>query len=423
MFTLNNPSLSLAQQLDAEDPLVSFKNEFIAPGRDGAGDIYFLGNSLGLQPNRTREYLHRILDDWSSLGVESFFHASEPWMYYHQKLAGPLAQIVGAKESEVVVMNNLTVNLHLMMASFYHPVGKKNRILCEAKAFPSDQYAFETHVKHHGLTPEAAVLEVSPRQGEHLLRTEDILQTIRDHKDEIALILLGGLHYYTGQVLDMEAITREAHSHGIIVGFDLAHAAGNIRLSLHDWGVDFACWCNYKYLNAGPGAIGAAFIHERHHKASTPRLAGWWGYDAATRFKMEKGFIPMAGAEGWQLSTPAILLYATLHASLDVFMEAGWEKLNKKRRLLNDFLWSVVTNAFANTQPGTLEILTPTDPTWRGCQISLLVHKNGKELFEHLLSIGIRTDWREPNVIRFAPVPLYNSFEEVYRLGEAIRRI
>lgn len=421
MLTLNNPSLSLAQQLDAEDPLASFRNEFIAPGRSAARDIYFLGNSLGLQPKRTREYLHRILDDWSSLGVESFFHAAEPWMDYHQKLAEPLAKIVGAKENEVVVMNNLTVNLHLMLASFYRPTGKRNRILCEAKAFPSDQYAFETHVKHHGLAPEEAVLEVSPRVGEHLLRTEDVLQKIRDHKDEIALVLLGGLHYYTGQVLDMEAITREAHSHGIIVGFDLAHAAGNIELKLHAWGVDFACWCNYKYLNAGPGAIGAAFIHERHHRETTPRLAGWWGYDAATRFKMEKGFKPMAGAEGWQLSTPAILLYATLHASLDVFMEAGWEQLNKKRRLLNDFLWSVVTNAFSEAEPGTLEILTPTDPTWRGCQISLLVHKNGKQLFEYLSSVGIRTDWREPNVIRFAPVPLYNSYEEVYRIGEAIR--
>lgn len=422
MLTFNSPSLSLAQQLDAEDPLASFKNEFIAPGRDAASDIYFLGNSLGLQPKRTREYLQRVLDDWSSLGVESFFHASEPWMDYHKKLAEPLSVIVGAKESEVVVMNQLTVNLHLMLASFYRPQGRRLRILCEAKAFPSDQYAFETHVRHHGFEPAEAIMEVTPRAGEHLLRSEDILQAIRDNKDEIALVLLGGLHYYTGQVLDMESITREAHAHGIIVGFDLAHAAGNIPLSLHAWGVDFACWCNYKYLNAGPGAVGAAYIHERHHHAGTPRLAGWWGYDAETRFKMEKGFKPMGGAEGWQLSTPAILLYASLHASLDVFMEAGWERVQKKRRLLNDFLWAVLNHAFSGAEPGTHEILTPTDPSWRGCQVSLLVHKEGKQLFEHLSSLGIRTDWREPNVIRFAPVPLYNSFEEVYRLGEVLSR-
>lgn len=418
---MDKVSLSLAQQLDSEDQLARFKNEFLTPGRSEAADIYFLGNSLGLQPRRTREYLQRVLDDWAELGVESFFHASEPWMNYHEKLAGPLSVIVGAKPQEIVVMNQLTVNIHLMLASFYRPSGKKFKILCEAKAFPSDQYAFETYVKHHGYDPDEAVLEVTPREGEHALRTEDILQVINENKEGIALVLLGGIHYYTGNVLDMQSITKAAHEAGILVGFDLAHAAGNIPLSLHDWGVDFACWCSYKYLNAGPGAIGAAFIHERHHNPQTPRLAGWWGYDAATRFKMEKGFVPMDGAEGWQLSTPSILLYAALHASLDVFMEAGWENIQRKRRSLNDFLWAVLEDALEAVGEDVVEVITPRDPGRRGCQVSLLVHKNGKQLFEELSNHGIRTDWREPNVIRFAPVPLYNSFEEVYRLGEVLK--
>ena len=421
MRTFPSPSLSLARQLDAEDPLAASRKEFIAPGTGAVNDIYFLGNSLGLQPRRTRDYIQQVLDDWSSLGVESFFHAREPWMDYHQKLVGPLSVITGSKESEIVVMNQLTVNLHLLLAGFYRPAGKKFRILCEAKAFPSDQYAFETHVRHRGFDPAEAIIEVSPRTGEHLLRTEDVLQAIREHKDELALLLLGGLNYYTGQVLDMEAITREAQHHGILTGFDLAHAVGNISLQLHDWGVDFACWCSYKYLNAGPGAVGGVFIHERHHQAGTPRLAGWWGYEAETRFRMEKGFKPMRGAEGWQLSTPSILLYASLHASLQIFAEAGWNKIQDKRQLLNDFLWAVLGNAFAENTNADVEIITPIDPAWRGCQVSLLLSKNGKLLFDRLSSLGIRTDWREPNVIRFAPVPLYNSFEEVYLLGEAMK--
>lgn len=422
LFTLDKINRELARQLDAEDPLARFKQEFLPAGTADKPDIYFLGNSLGLQPRRTQKAIQQVLDDWARLGVESFFHAKEPWMDYHAKLASPMAQLVGAKESEVVLMNQLTVNLHLMLASFYRPSGKRIKILCEAKAFPSDQYAFETHLRHHGLNPDDAIIELTPREGENLWRTEDILQSIREHKDEIALILLGGLHYYSGQVLDMEAITREAASHDIPVGFDLAHAAGNIPLHLHDWGVDFACWCNYKYLNAGPGAMGAAFIHEKHHRRDLPRLAGWWGYDQATRFRMEKGFKPMSGAQGWQLSTPSILLYACLQASLEIFMEAGWEKIQQKRRRLNDFLWAVLQTTLSKGDNRPIQIITPTDPQWRGCQVSLLVPGTGRALFDRLSAAGIITDWREPDVIRFAPVPLYNGFEEVFELGEILKR-
>ena len=410
----------MARQLDASDPLAAFKHQFHPAGTAGQPDIYFLGNSLGLQPVHTREKLGQVLDDWASLGVESFFHATEPWMRYHAKLQPMLATIVGAEPEEVVVMNQLTVNLHLMMVSFYRPSGKRNKILCEARAFPSDQYALETHVRHYGFDPDQTLIEVTPRAGEHVLRTEDILQAIDEHAEELALILLGGIHYYSGQVLDMKTITEAANRKDIRIGFDLAHAAGNIPLQLHDWGVDFACWCNYKYLNAGPGDIGAAFIHRRHHGAHLPRWAGWWGYEESTRFKMEKGFVPMAGASGWQLSTPSILLYASLQASLDIFEAAGWDRIQQKRRELNDFLWMVLRTATAGLEPDQLEIITPDDREARGCQVSLLVHQNGRELFDLLSQNNIRTDWREPNVIRLAPVPLYNSFEEVVRFGEVL---
>lgn len=416
----NTLDVAKARLLDLDDPLAGFKTQFHPAGTASQPDIYFLGNSLGLQPVHTKEKLAQVLDDWASLGVESFFHAAEPWMRYHSKLQPILATIVGAEPEEVVVMNQLTVNLHLMMVSFYRPAGKKNKILCEARAFPSDQYALETHLRHYGFDPDKTLVEVTPRAGEHVLRTEDILQAIDEHADELALILLGGIHYYSGQVLDMKTITEAANKKDIRIGFDLAHAAGNIPLQLHNWGVDFACWCNYKYLNAGPGAIGAAFIHRRHHEAHLPRWAGWWGYEESTRFKMEKGFVPMAGAAGWQLSTPSILLYASLQASLDIVEAAGWERIQQKRQRLNDFLWQVLQTATANLGPDELEIITPADPAARGCQVSLLVHKNGRKLFELLSQHHIRTDWREPNVIRLAPVPLYNSYEEVFRFGEVL---
>jgi len=285
-------SIETAQQLDREDPLASFRERFIIPVQEGKEQVYFLGNSLGLQPKTTAGYIDKIMKDWANLGVESFFHAPEPWMHYHDHLVKMLATVVGAKSSEVVVMNQLTVNLHLMLVSFYRPAGKRFKIICEAKAFPSDQYAFETHVRHHGFDPEKAVIEVKPREGELTLRTEDIVNVIREHGEETALILFGGINYYTGQFFDLKTITAAGHAAGTVVGFDLAHAAGNVALKLHDWNVDFACWCSYKYLNSGPGAIGGAFIHEKHHSANLTRFAGWWGYDINTRFKMEKGFLP-----------------------------------------------------------------------------------------------------------------------------------
>jgi len=306
-----------------------------------------------------------------------------------------------------------------MLVSFYRPTTKRFKIICEARAFPSDQYSFETHVKHHGFDPEKTVIEVHPREGENTLRTEDIIATIREHGDETALVLFGGINYYSGQLFDIAAITKAAHDAGAYAGFDLAHAAGNVALQLHDWYVDFACWCNYKYLNGGPGAIGGAFIHQNHHGKHLPRFAGWWGYDKATRFKMEKGFKPMAGAEGWQSSTPSILLYASLRASLEIFAEAGWENIQSKREKLNDYLWYRLRSV-QEAKPDLFSIIPHGDPDARGCQVSLLVQQNGKALYDELMQKGFIVDWREPNVIRLAPVPLYNSYLEIWGLTQVL---
>ncbi len=332
-------SLSYARESDTNDPLKTFRDKFIIPERNGKQQIYFLGNSLGLQPKTANDYIQRVMKDWASFGVEAFFHAPEPWMDYHNKLTNTLSKIVGALPNEVVVMNQLTVNLHLMLVSFYRPTAKRFKIICEAKAFPSDQYSFETHIKQKGFNPDDAIIEVSPREGEYCLRTDDIISTIKEHGDETALVIFGGINYYTGQFFDIEAITQAAHEAGAVAGFDLAHAAGNVELHLHQWDVDFACWCSYKYLNSGPGAIGGVFIHEKHHEKNLPRFAGWWGYDKSTRFKMEKGFKAMPGAEGWQLSTPAIFLYAAHRAALEIVDEAGWENILVKKSLLNNYLW------------------------------------------------------------------------------------
>lgn len=415
-------SLSFAQQLDVNDPIKSFRNKFIIPEQDGQQLIYFLGNSLGLQPTSANDYIQRIMQDWASLGVESFFHAKDPWMNYHDNFIHPLAKIVGALPHEVVVMNQLTVNLHLMLVSFYRPTAKRFKIICEAKAFPSDQYSFETHVKHHGFNPDEAIIEVSPRAGEHTLRTEDILNVIQQHGEETALVLFGGINYYTGQLFDMQAITKEAKAIGAKVGFDLAHAAGNVEVQLHNWEVDFACWCSYKYLNSGPGAIGGVFIHEKNHDTDIPRFAGWWGYDKATRFKMEKGFVPMAGAEGWQLSTPALFLYATHRAALEIVEEAGWENIQAKRKLLNNYLWFLLNEINATSSKKIIEFITPQNETERGCQVSMLMLERGKEIYDGLMQQGIMVDWREPNVIRLAPTALYNSFEEVWKFGDALKK-
>lgn len=414
-------TLECAQQLDAADPLKHFRNEFIIPEREGKEQIYFLGNSLGLQPVRTKSYLQKVLDDWSTWGVEAFFMSEEPWMHYHDTLTKPLSNIVGAKDHEVVVMNQLTINLHLMLVSFYRPQGRRNKILCEAKAFPSDQYMLETHVKQRGLDPDEVIIEVGPRAGSHTIHRADILDAIGKHKDELALVLWSGVDYYSGQAHDIASITRAAHAVGAIAGFDLAHAAGNIPLKLHEWKVDFACWCSYKYLNAGPGGMGGVYIHEKYHRVpGIPRFAGWWGYDKATRFLMKKGFVPIPTAEGWQVSTPSPLLYAAHRASLEIFEEAGFEKLQAKSKLLYSYLCYLLDGI---NNEGIIQFITPRADEEHGCQLSMLMLRNGKAIFEALFEAGVMTDWREPNVIRLAPVPLYNSFAEVWQFAHILSQI
>ncbi|GAO45548.1 kynureninase [Flavihumibacter petaseus] len=417
-------SYDYALSLDAADPLREFRDQFVIPLREGREQIYFLGNSLGLQPRKTHGKIKEVLQQWSDWGVEAFFMGEHPWLDFHEKLADPMSMVVGALPHEVVVMNQLTVNLHLMLASFYRPTGKRFRIICEAKAFPSDQYMLETHLKFLGFDPDETIIEVSPRRGEHTIRTEDILQAIKTHESSLALILWGGVQYYTGQVFDMETITKAGHAAGAVVGFDLAHAAGNVPLRLHDWQVDFAAWCNYKYMNGGPGAIGGAFIHERYHgDPSLPRLAGWWGYDASRRFKMEKGFVPDRGAAGWQLSTPSPLQYACLQASLEIFTAAGMPALHEKGRALNDYLIRLLESIVREAGERAIEIITPIKNPEKGCQVSLLMHRKGKETFSALQQAGIFADWREPNVIRVAPVPLYNRFTEVWQFADCLRRM
>jgi kynureninase len=417
-------TILFAQQLDKKDPLKKFRNQFIIPTDNGKEKVYFLGNSLGLQPKRTNDYLQKILNDWGLHGVEAFFNADEPWMDYHDQLTKPLSKIVGCLPHELTIMNNLSVNLHLMLVSFYRPIGKRFKILCEAKAFPSDQYMMETHVKHHGFDPATAIIEIKPREGEHTIRNEDVLQMIVQHKDELALVLLGGINYYSGQVFDMQTITQLAQQAGAKVGFDLAHAAGNIELHLHKWHVDFACWCSYKYLNGGPGAVAAVYIHERFHKdESIQRFAGWWGYDKTTRFQMGKGFKPIQSAEGWQLGTPAMFMLASHKAALDLFEEAGWEKINHKRKLLTVYLWFVLDEVNAAQKKPIIEFITPRNEKEHGCQVSMNMLHRGKEIYNELMKQGFYVDWREPSVIRLAPVPLYNTFEEIWKFGEALKLI
>jgi kynureninase len=411
-------SLDGALLLDAQDSLRAFRNEFLLPQVNGRDAIYFLGNSLGLQPKRTEGYIKKVLVQWQQFGVEGFFNGDTPWLAYHNRLAAPLAAVVGALPQEVVVMNQLTVNLHLMLVSFYRPSGKRTKILCEAKAFPSDQYMLETHLLHRGFDPDSHIIEVAPRAGDTCIRPEDILHAIETHGDELAVVLWGGVNYYTGQVFDMKSITEAAQKKGALVGFDLAHAAGNVPLELHNWNVDFAGWCNYKYLNAGPGAVAAAFIHERHHYDKTlHRFAGWWGYKKEDRFLMQKGFQPILSAEGWALSTPSPVLFAQLEASLELFAEAGMEKLVQKSRLLTAYLFYLLKNINTILAEPVLQILTPTAEEERGSQISILAKKRGRAVFDHLAQNGVFADWREPDVIRIAPVSLYNSFEDVWRFG------
>ncbi|RIV25090.1 kynureninase [Fibrisoma montanum] len=417
---------SFAQELDRTDPLRHFRDRFFIPEREGNALIYFCGNSLGLQPKAVREAADAELTTWQHLGVEGWFDGETPWLSYHRTCKEALGQIVGAEPVEVCPMNALTVNLHLLLASFYRPTPTKYKILTIAGDFPSDQYALETHAAFRSYPPADAIIEVSPRT-DGLIHTSDIQRAIAEHCDSLALIWLSGLNYYTGQVYNMAVIAETARHYGIPVGFDLAHAIGNVPLQLHDWGVDFATWCSYKYLNGGPGAISGIFVHQKHHDRNLPRLAGWWGYQEETRFAMTKGFVPMHGADGWQLSTPNIVALAMHRAALSITAEAGMPQLRRKSEQLTGFLEHVLLEAgFGRSdEAGSLpyQILTPADPNQRGCQLSLLVRDNGKALFDRLASGGLIGDWREPNCIRLAPNPLYNTFDEVWQVGEALGRV
>ncbi|HEX8735421.1 MAG TPA: kynureninase [Pyrinomonadaceae bacterium] len=460
---------AFAAEMDTRDPLRKFRQRFHLPRQPGGADVlYFAGNSLGLQPKTARARIEQELKDWETLGVEGHFHAQNPWLPYHELLTEQMAKIVGAKAIETVVMNSLTVNLHLMMVSFYRPTPERNKIVIEAGAFPSDQYAVQSQIKFHqnrseppvvagGLTqsvlnsdktedlsvqsrnlnssesfinaqPPATtggsdlqgdwLIKLAPRAGETCLRTEDIEKTIVENGDSIALVLLGGVNYYTGQAYDMKRITEIGHRIGAVVGFDLAHAAGNIELHLHDWNVDFAAWCSYKYLNAGPGAIAGCFVHERHAaRFDLPRFAGWWGHDKETRFLMQSDFQPIKGAEGWQLSNPPIFQLAALKASLDVFEEAGMRALTEKSRKLTGYLEFLL----GEIKDERISVITPANPESRGCQLSIRVRDADKNLFRAITAKGVVADWREPDVIRVAPVPLYNTFTDVYKFAETLK--
>jgi len=413
-------SLHFAQHLDENDVLKSFRDQFLIPQKDGQDIAYLCGNSLGLQPKSAVLELNKQLAVWQNHAVEGWFEGEQNWLNYHNDIKDLLAPIVGAKPDEVTCMNSLTVNLHLLLTSFYMPKGKRIKILMEGGAFPSDQYAMESHVKTRGLNDKEVIVEVFPRNGEETLRTEDIIAQIEACGDELALVLFGGINYYTGQFFDLEAITKAGHEVGAMVGFDLAHAAGNVPVQLHHWDVDFACWCSYKYMNSGPGGISGIFVHEKHFNKDYNRLAGWWGYQLQTRFKMEKGFVPDFGAEGWQVSTSPILLMATHKAALTVFNEAGFERLRAKSILLTSYLEFIIQRVNDQVGEDFLKIITPRNAEERGAQLSIICKRGGKTLFDALVAQNIIGDWREPNVIRLSPIPLYNTFSEIYFLGQIL---
>ncbi|TQV85584.1 kynureninase [Aliikangiella coralliicola] len=417
-------NLEFAQKLDQKDPLHQMRNEFHIPQQsDGNDEIYLCGNSLGLQPKRTEKYLNYELSQWQKYAVKGHFSGDFPWMPYHEFLSQGFANLVGANTKEVVAMNSLTANLHFMMVSFYRPTPTRHKILIEDHAFPSDHYAVESQIKYHGFDPQESMLLIKPREGEEAIRPEDILKLIEQEGESIALIMLPGVQYYTGQVFDMAAITQAGQDKGCYVGFDLAHAAGNIPMKLHDWNVDFACWCSYKYLNSGPGSVAGCFVHQKHHKnKDLPRFAGWWGHNQSTRFKMENTFDPMESTEAWQLSNPPILSLAAIRASLDTIEQAGGiSELAKKSKTLTDYLRFLLTEELGDD----IKILTPTEDGAYGCQLSLTVDTHGldgKTVFERIEAAGVTGDWRYPNVIRIAPVPLYNTFEDCYRFVHILKQ-
>ena len=405
-----------AVAMDARDPLARVRERFYFPKtKDGEDCIYLCGHSLGLQPKTARSYIDQELEEWARLGVEGHFHAKHPWMPYHRLLTEQTAALVGAQLSEVVVMNSLTVNLHLMMASFYRPTSGRHKILIEGGAFPSDQYAVQSQIRFHGFDPAESLIELTPRDGESCMRDEDIETLIDRQGNSIALILLGGVNYVTGQAFDMPAITKAGHRKGCVVGLDLAHGAGNIPLHLHDWGPDFAAWCSYKYLNGGPGCVAGCFVHERHARAwEIPRFAGWWGHDEKNRFQMEPEFRPMVGAEGWQLSNPSILALAPLRASMEIFSEAGIDRLRAKSISLTGYMEFLLREM----DPSRFTVVTPVEYTRRGAQLSIRLKHQGRNLCNRLADEGVMGDWREPDTFRVAAVPLYNSYQDVYRFAQ-----
>jgi len=410
---------AFAKEMDQMDSLAHFRERFHFPKVNGQEAIYFCGNSLGLQPKSVKDYIDRELSNWANLAVDGHFHGEDAWYHVRKKSKPALAEILGVEEHEVVAMNNLSVNLHLLMVSFYQPTSGRYKIIVEAGAFPSDQYMLETQIKFHGLDPSDVLIELNPKPGELTLRTEDIVEEILKQGNSLAMVNMAGLQYYTGQLFDMKAITEAAHSVGALAGFDLAHAAGNVPLSLHDWDVDFATWCSYKYMNSGPGNISGIFVHERFAELpDLPRFAGWWGHDEGERFKMEKGFVPMYGADGWQLANSNVLALAAHQASLDIFQEAGMANLRAKSEKLTAYLEFLIHQI--SGESGVLEIITPKNPLERGCQLSLHIHRGGKAVFDEWYNQGVVGDWRNPNVIRLAPTPLYNSFLDVFRFAQIL---
>ena len=414
-------TLEFAKKLDSQDQLHKYQDQFIFPQVNGKKVIYFTGNSLGLQPKRSKEYVDEVMNDWANLAVEGHFYSEKPWWDYHERFANPLSKIVGALPTEVTVMNTLTVNLHLLMVSFYRPTKTRYKIICEEKAFPSDQYMFQSQVHFHGYKPEDAIVEIKRRNGEHNIHLEDVAAKIEEVGEELALVLIGGVNYYTGQVFDMKTITAAGHKAGAYVGWDLAHAAGNIKLELHDWNVDFAAWCSYKYMNSGPGNASGCFIHEKHHNnIDLPRFAGWWGHNKERRFKMEPSFDPIRGADGWQISNLPVLSLAPYLAAVEMFDEIGMDVLIKKRDNITSYL-EFILHEIDKEVVSSFEIITPSNPAERASQLSVLLHGEGSSLFDYLMKKGVITDWREPNVIRLAPVPLYTSYEDMYDFGQILK--
>lgn len=412
-------TLQFAQQLDEADKLRDFRKLFYLPKVNGKKAVYLCGNSLGLQPKSVEKHIKTELKDWKKFGVEGHLHGKNPWLYYHHQFTQPLCRLLGAKPDEVVAMNQLTVNLNLLLISFYRPSGKRTKILMQANEFPSDYYAVEQQMRLHGIDPAKNIIEVMPRKGETLLREEDILKAIEKNKTELALVLFSGVNYYTGQLFNIKNISAAAQKYGIYCGIDLAHTIGNIPLRLHEWGVDFATWCSYKYLNSGPGGVSGIFVHQKHAKDFTiPRLAGWWGNDEKTRFKMGKNFKPVAGAQSWQISNAPILSMAAHKASLEIFNQTSMYALRQKSVQLTGYLAFLI--AEINKETNAITIITPTNPSERGCQLSLRI-KDGKKVFAALTKAGVIADWREPDVVRIAPVPLYNSFKDVYRFATILQ--